>query len=76
MKFAVSRTSDFNSGAKPCDNATVLCKNAWEEPLWQIEINSLDELCEFINKNGAIVLSPQHSSNGLYEIEIYDDYRE
>lgn len=77
MKFAVSRTSNFHNGDKPCDNATILCKNEWEETLWQIEINCLDELCEFINENGSIVLSSRRSSAcDLYEIEIYDDYRE
>ena len=77
MKFEVSRTSNFHNGDKPCENATILCKNEWEETLWQIEINSLDELCEFINENGSIVLSSRRSSAcDLYEIEIYDDYRE
>lgn len=37
MKFAVSRTSNFHNGDKPCDNATILRKNEWEETLWQIK---------------------------------------
>jgi hypothetical protein len=43
-----------------------------------IEINSLEELMDFVKDNGGeVVLSePYPCSDNLPSIEIYDDYRE
>lgn len=46
---------------------------------WAIEIETLDELSQFIRQHGACVLHPAGHSpsvSGLPVIEIYDDYRE
>lgn len=40
-----------------------------------IEIESLDELVSFVNKNGSIVIE-QSDDPSFLRIEIYDDYRE
>lgn len=69
MKFNVIRTSDlFGSDGPPCDNAIFAGKDEYET-YWQVEINSLDELLAFINKNGEIVMRKD-------SLEIYDTYRE
>ena len=48
--------------------------------VWTIEINSLEELLEFIDKYGdgfgGVVISPYRSNPSYFEIEIYDNYRE
>lgn len=46
-----------------------------DEKQWRIEIKSLDDLMEFINKNGQCVVY-QDDDDELPTIEIYDDYRE
>lgn len=47
---------------------------------WTIDIDSLDDLVQFVAVNGKIVLSEAdcdtHGESALPEIEIYDDYRE
>ena len=42
---------------------------------WTYEINSLEEMMEFIDRNGEIVIRPQWQYD-LPEILIYDDYIE
>lgn len=84
MRFVVSRTSGWSNA--PCPYATLRnIEGAGRlagrlEALWTIEINSLEELIEFIDKygyksNGVVIHTCNH--NPAYkEIEIYDDYRE
>ena len=43
--------------------------------VWSIEINSLEELIEFVDKYGEIVIYDS-MGNSHKEIEIYDDWRE
>lgn len=43
---------------------------------WFITINSIEELLEFVNKYGDIVVQKALDNDKLFEIEIYDDYRE
>jgi hypothetical protein len=57
----------------PCNGAFQKCFGHYK--CWVIEINSLEELHEFIDENGPIVIS-KGNVDGLHEIEIYDDYRE
>lgn len=82
MKFYISRTSDPFNENSPCDNAILLNPNrdvSWENPIYGIEINSLEELMELKNKVGDIIISEAYYddiSYSPYEIEIYDDYRE
>lgn len=45
------------------------------QDVWSIEINSIEELIEFVNKYGEIVVQDAFCSE-YKEIEIYDDWRE
>lgn len=85
MKFIVSRTSAW-SDEKPCDEAmrdtAVTEYKVGQEmvremkDIWSIELNTLDELMEFFNKHGTIVITDWWDNQAYKEIEIYDDYRE
>lgn len=48
----------------------------FEEEGWFIDINSLEELIEFKNEVGAIIIQRHWQNEELFEIEIYDYYRE
>lgn len=75
MKFEVERTSDIFGHEPPCKEAVLVDdKSAFKT--YTMEINSLEELMEFIKKNGEIVITPPHTSSNLYIIEIYDTWRE
>ena len=43
---------------------------------WTVEINSLEELNDFANKHGQLIISSKSYFSKSPEIEIYDDYRE
>lgn len=43
------------------------------EEFWFINIDSLQELLDFVDDNGEVILGQR---NYHYSIEIYDDYRE
>ena len=46
--------------------------------LWCVEINSLEELMEYVDIEQEIVISTVHKDENMPDpiIEIYDDYRE
>lgn len=44
--------------------------------VWSVEVNTLDELVEFYNKYGRLVIKDCMWNEAYKEIEIYDDYRE
>ena len=45
--------------------------------VWLIEINTLEELMEFCNKYGSLIVETDfYFGDGNNTIEIYDDYRE
>lgn len=83
MKFEISRTSQMSfTKEPPCKGCTkeytvVRLNHSFGYNYYTKEINSLDELLNFI-KNEAdnkVVIEWNEWSN-LYEIEIYDDWRE
>ncbi len=43
---------------------------------WFVDISSLDSLIEFIDKHGDIVITPVGATDEVYNLEIYDDFRE
>lgn len=74
MKFIVTRTSnDYcgNHDKKPCDEA--IFNGSYD---WLIEINSLEELMEFKNKYGNIIIKTIYTDQEYPIIEIYDCDRE
>lgn len=81
MKFIVSKSSVYDNNIKPCDEAkqdivrvVKTIRGNLEKKYWSIEINSLEDLIKFIDTHGDVVLL--ENSDGYYEIEIYDGYRE
>ena len=44
--------------------------------VWTVEINTLEELMEFYDKYGSIIIHTFFWSDDVHMLEIYDDYRE
>lgn len=81
MKFAVRRTSDLLSEKPPCEEAVLVEREndcfRWIRSIYEVELNTLDELIEFTKKHeGAVVLITDDGDRDKYYLEIYDDYRE
>ena len=76
MKFFVHRTSGLQDG-KPCEEATEnVAKEAvsfWNN--WTVEINSLDELIQFVEKYGTVIIDRSYDGKA-FVLEIYDTWRE
>ncbi len=47
-----------------------------DKDMWVIEINTLEELNDFVRKYGECIIKDSDYSTQIPEIEIYDDYRE
>lgn len=92
MKFEISRTSAYTAKELPCEGVTkeyTLVKILTEHTdiktskqdfgynYYTKNIGSLEELIDFIKNvaNNQVVIQWNEWSN-LYEIEIYDDWRE
>lgn len=81
MKLRVTRTSkwwtyddDGETSPPPCDEAALEGeRKPWTEPLWFVELDTLDELRSLVAKYGPCVLEMR--DDGL-RLEIYDAYRE
>lgn len=71
MEFKITRTSDYRNENKPCDKAYVVGKDAWDDPIYKIKIDTLEDLISFMNEVGERLIIKQDLS-----IEIYDDWRE
>lgn len=70
MNFKVNRTSRLGDDTvAPCGGAF----QNFKDSEWFININSLENLLEFIKKEGSIVID---YNPDVLEIEIYDTYRE
>lgn len=80
MKFQLSRTSQWvdEESPPPIDDARVTTVDTdertafneiWKRRRFFIEISTLEELVEFLETHGTVVMGPK-------SIEIYDDYRE
>ena len=70
MKFYCERTSKFVG--QPCDEAERV-----NDLTYTIEINSLEQLMDFIDRHGEVVVFPSEpDGRPLPTIEIYDTWRE
>ena len=70
MKYKLERTSDYGgSRERPCKKAYAEDCDEWLIPIWQIDINTLEELQDLIAEVGEVIVSKD-------SIEIYDTYRE
>ncbi len=76
MKYRVYLTGHrFSTGGEPPCIGAVKEKDKDNCPIWTIEISSLEDLHNFILQYGAIILG-YDGYNKMFEIEIYNDYRE
>lgn len=82
MKFLVELSNNDNK-VKPCPEAVEVTGVGWQHRSnWQIELNTLEDLIEFIKRQneGVIVFppnkTPYRGDNKSWLIEIYNDYRE
>lgn len=78
MKFLVKRTTDVLAFTPPCEGTKLSeHQSAFGCKLWEIEINSIEELIELKKKvTHPIILCDSYDVEGMLELEIYDDYRE
>lgn len=78
MKFAIERTSDYNGERRPCEEAILVREgSAYVDPLYHIEIDSLEALVALMKREGEIIIKEGgYNGDGLPVIEIYDTYRE
>ena len=82
MKYIIERASQFIKGGIPCYGCV---KEHVHEIMWDGSIDTntverwtieIDDLLEFVEDYGKIVLSKSLISEYKYEITIYDDYIE
>jgi hypothetical protein len=71
MEFRVIRSSQF-SDEKPRNVKGIYKKDGY----WYIKINTLEELIDFYNQYGDLIISQNWDNEKEMQIEIYDDYRE
>lgn len=78
MNFIIYRTSDHVD--KPCEEATMkkhqLENQDGSSEGWTVEINSLEDLVNFVDRNGNIIIKSKDPFHPVSSIEIYDDFRE
>lgn len=82
MKYWVTRTSEMNSETPPFPEAVFIKKDDpypdFIDPTYYygVEINTIEELHDFIEKYGKVVISNKSGCDGMPHIEIYDYFRE
>lgn len=80
MKFYISSTNDnLYAEGKITSKAELIGHNPWDDPIYGIEINSLEELMELQKEVGNPIIVKETLNNQVYseyELEIYDGYRE
>ena len=83
MKVYLSTTTGYydDVDTPPVEEAVLLnpVREEWDDKLFGIEINTLEELVELMKKvNHPIILRHTYNDESYspYELEIYDGYRE
>ena len=59
---------------KWCDHEHIY--REFDDEIWAIEINTLEELLEFKRKYGEIIICTAFENPSINELEIYDSWRE
>lgn len=80
----IIRRASIHNGASPCEEATLrlfkhkntLINEERDEYEWSIEINTFEELNQFIEKYGDLVIYKDHGGFNAPTIKIYDTYIE
>lgn len=76
MKFLVRKTSAFYCDeTAPCEGAKGWIVRDIESEGWAIDIETIDDLMAFVDKNGDIVIQKDDAEDFPW-LEIYDTYRE
>jgi hypothetical protein len=73
MVFRIERASEhIPRKEKPCENSFLIEENndEWESNIYGIRINTLEELMNFMKKNGDVVIKNKDN----YDIFSYDTY--
>ena len=83
MIFEIERASNWGDGVDkpPCDKAyktEITLTNGWNETktvkIYVVNIDTLEELMQFVEREGKIVVYP--ARNATPQISIYDDWIE
>jgi hypothetical protein len=69
MKYSISRAGSLSKSKSPCNRAYRGGFDKYDNPIWAIDINSIEEIQSLIAEVGKIVM-------GGDWILIYDDYIE
>lgn len=77
-KFGASEGNWLSKGTNHCVNDRGYVQREHPEGSigWFLEIDTLDELLDFKNKHGQIIIQECYNNPNIIELEIYDDYRE
>jgi hypothetical protein len=83
MIYILKRASEYNEKS-PCEEATLrmfkhkntLLNEESDEYKWSIEINTFEELNQFIEKYGDLVIYKDYGGYNAPCIKIYDTYIE
>ncbi len=77
-RFGATEGKWLSKGINHCINEEGYIQREFPEGLtgWFLEINTLEELLDFKNKYGQIIILESWYNPDIVELEIYDDYRE
>lgn len=70
IRFKVTRASLMGDKCPPCLGSSIVGKDEFNQNIWGVSFNSLQELLNFIKQNGKIVIGPEN------DILIYDSWIE
>lgn len=63
-------------GFDHCINDRGYIQRSFNREGWFINIDTIEELNNFIEEKGSVVIETHHANENILEIEIYDSYRE
>lgn len=78
MEFRIRRTSGgWGEKSSPCPGARAEGRDIYGDPMWWIEISTIDELLALSREvKEPVIVFPDGCVGDDPEIEIYDSYRE
>ena len=78
MKFLIGKASDWHGDNKPCSKAIKIGKNKYDNNVWEVELNTLDDILALMNEcdKDLVIGESYYDDEHKYEITIYDDYME
>ena len=71
MEFRITRTSQWDD-EKPKEVKGIYKKDGY----WYVKIDTLEELIDFYNQYGDLIIQQDWHNKKEMRIEIYDNYRE